>query len=445
MAMHDLRAFTTARMDTVRHTGLLQLGVRVIRQMRYRWLYPWVGRYLFPMAAIKDDGLPKPSSLQGFHEEAAVGSDSRTFLKEAENLCEHRFGFLNLTPVNLGNPVNWHAAPENDPLWQENLHYGEWALTLAHAFLVTKETRFWDELIYLLTDWVDHNPVGEGAGWNPYPISRRLVAWTRIALVLGKDSSWQAFWQRTLAPSLHQQTRILAANLEKDLANNHLLANYRALAWMGLIFPSWPEARHWRNIGLTGLWEEMHRQVLPDGVHDERSVSYHTIVLQDLLETFWLLRHSGEPIPEDVEGTIMKMVQFLADIQIPDGSWPMINDSVPGYPTDPRDVLLAAGVLFGEKKWLAQGNGGNSGYMAWLTGETLPDTLDVQREMKRTAVFPDAGYVVLRNDALSYLFFDAGPMGPDHLPGHGHADALSFVLYGEGRPLIVDPGVFSYP
>ena len=38
------------------------------------------------------------------------------------------------------------------------------------------------------------------------------------------------------------------------------------------------------------------------------------------------------------------------------------------------------------------------------------------------------------------LTFDAGPNGG----GHGHYDLLSFELFGYGRPLISDPGLYTY-
>jgi hypothetical protein len=43
-----------------------------------------------------------------------------------------------------------------------------------------------------------------------------------------------------------------------------------------------------------------------------------------------------------------------------------------------------------------------------------------------------------------HLVFDCGPFGYKPVPGHGHADALSFDLYAYGRSLIMDCGAYSY-
>ena len=42
------------------------------------------------------------------------------------------------------------------------------------------------------------------------------------------------------------------------------------------------------------------------------------------------------------------------------------------------------------------------------------------------------------------LLFDAGRVGPDHLPAHAHADLLNFEVSVAGRRWIVDGGVFNY-
>jgi uncharacterized heparinase superfamily protein len=39
---------------------------------------------------------------------------------------------------------------------------------------------------------------------------------------------------------------------------------------------------------------------------------------------------------------------------------------------------------------------------------------------------------------------DACGIKPDHQPGHGHADSLSFVLHIHGKPVIIDPAVSTY-
>ena len=415
--------------STLSNTGVTRISYRIARRMRYRWIYPWAARYLFPMGGSKDDGFVNPSASFVLGENSTPESNSHALLlEEAEQLGRHRFCFLNIPPVELGIPVDWRAAQRGDPLWKYNLHYGEWALTLSHVFLATAEDRFRSSLIGLIDDWIQNHRIGQSPGWEPYPISRRLLAWSRVGFMMKEDNTWQAFWRSSLAPSLAQQAAVLRRNLEHDLANNHLISNYRALAWMGLMFPGWPEAKKWRDVGLDGIWEEMRRQVLPDGVHNERSISYHTIVLQDLLETWWLANQTGVTVPEDVQPTLISMLKFLSDTQTPDGAWPMVNDSVPEYPINPESLLIAGARIFGMKDWLTGAGEGR----------------DKEPGLAKMTSFRDAGYVVLRDNAQNYLFFDAGPMGSELMSGHGHADALSFVLYAGGRPLVVDPGVYSY-
>lgn len=431
-------------LNTLSHTRSDQIANRITRTFRYRYLYPRVARALFPMTAVLSD-FPSSSRNMIFNEDqVSYILLHKRLLQEAEGIQNHRFSFLNLPAADLGALVDWQPAGY-DPLWLYTLHYGEWAQTLSQAYRTTGEVRYRDALIGLMAEWIDHNPVCKGPGWEPYPLSRRIVAWTKVALSLIEDDEWKSFWKERLAPSLHQQTRVLAANLEKDLANNHLIANYRAIAWMGLLFPDWSPTSMWRTIGLDGLWSEMRRQVLPDGAHDERSISYHTIVLQDFLETWYISKMANQEMPGDVEPILRKMLQFLADMVAPDGSYPMLNDTVPGYPVDPGDVLYAGGMLFGRQGWLGLCAGVDTSYASFFGGMLNPDTEETSIQHEKTsAVYPDAGYVVLRDGRTDCLYFDAGPMGPRHLPGHGHADALGIVLYGKKKPLIVDPGVYSY-
>ncbi len=442
-------------LNTLFRLGFGRVTARMARRARYRLLYPLTASMLFPCGPLSGITAADASPLIGA---GRAPGNSEVVSQEGDDLCRGRFRFLNLPPVDFGGRVDWNFAPDRDPLWLYNLHYGEWAGTLSASFLLTGRQRYRDAAIGLVSDWIEHNPVCKGPGWEPYPTARRLVAWSRLDFSFPGDSAWQGFRRDRLAPSLRQQARVLADNLEYDLSNNHLIADFRALAWAGLLFPQWPEAGKWRSFGLGGLREEMRRQVLPDGVHDERSISYHTIVLQDLLETWHLCRLSGLPAPEDVEPVLGKMMQFLSDMQAPDGSYPMFNDSVGGYPIDFRSVLLAGGLLFGNPRWVSLAAGADASYAAGFStgaGGDLQRQADPLRNSHLSSrgrpgggdalsSYGDAGYVVMRDDNGGCLYFDSGPMGPAHLPGHGHADALSFVLYGKGMPLIVDPGVYSY-
>ena len=325
--------------NTLSNLGLARLATRLLRGFRYRYIYPQWGRLIFKPPPTLHNIAP---ATWNFTSPLSSLTPNDGLMREAEALRRRTFVFLNLPAVTFAPQADWQLAPNQDPLWRYYLHYGEWALTLAQALHLTGDADYRQSLLSLLADWLEHNPPGSTPGWEPYPLSRRLVAWSKVALILREDKEWQSFWQSSLAPSLHQQTRLLAANLEQDLANNHLLANFRALAWMGLLFPHWPGASTWRNSGLAGLWGEMDRQVLPDGVHDERSLSYQAIVLEDLLETWDLCQRKGVPTPPNLEEKFPRMIRFLEDMQAPDASFPMLNDTVPGYPAEFQAVAAQA-------------------------------------------------------------------------------------------------------
>ena len=179
-----------------------------------------------------------------------------------------------------GCMIDWNAiaaGPQNQ-LWRMNLHYMEY-LEEAADF----------DFIDLVSQWIDGNPpFGHGYwrdSWNSYSISLRTAVWMQ-QLAARSFRLHESFRGKVLA-SLVQQLEFLSANLETDIGGNHLMKNIKALALAGAFFSD-PRPRKLQDMGLALLDRELEIQILPDGVHYERSPSYHAQVLADLIE----IRHA---------------------------------------------------------------------------------------------------------------------------------------------------------
>ncbi len=388
-----------ALLDTAARAGIGRVVRRAWRAVRYRWIYPCL-----PPGRSSTARLGPPDGRAS----TVVPSAGKGALERAAALREGRFELLSQPAVRHDIGFDWRGSPGHDPLWLYTLHYGGWALDLALAHRRDPAGGYLRALVRLTGDWLAGNRPGSRPGWEPYPVARRLVYWSTADLILIGDDGWLAARQ-AVAESLRRQAALLGANLEHDLGNNHLLADYCALARMGLLYPDWPGAAAWRAEGLRGLAEECRRQVLPDGAHFEGSASYQAIVRDDIAGTVRLAAVVGCPVPDELPGALERMAAFRRRVAGPDGSVPLWNDSVPGYPEGLESC-----------------------------GEPPPPA------GRGVDLLADAGLAVLRDGAGGTLWFDCGPMGPRHLPGHGHADTLSICLYGCGRWLVVDPGTVSY-
>ncbi|VFM99578.1 MAG: Uncharacterized conserved protein, heparinase superfamily, partial [Candidatus Kentron sp. G] len=314
--------------------------------------------------------------------------------------------------------LDWEPA-DRDRLWRYNLHYFD-DLNAADA----GRRREWHR--ELLRDWVRDNPPATGTGWEPYPTSLRMVNWIK----------WTLTGNTLPAECLHSlaiQARWLSKRLERHLLGNHLLANAKALVFAGLFFEG-KEADSWLATGLDILGREIPEQVLADGGHFERSTMYHALVLEDLLDLDNLVRaYPGAPLPGrfDITGaitdTIARMGDWLQTLCHPDGEIAFFNDAAMGIAPAPAE-LAAYAVRLG----LAP--------PAMPVAATPSPAAPISTRLVHRK---DSGYI-RASLGHAVAFLDVAPLGPDYLPGHGHADTLSFELFVFGERVIVNGGTSRY-
>ncbi len=303
------------------------------------------------------------------------------------------FSFLNRTGI-VAEAADWNDARQQH-LWLYNLHYFDWLRETA-ASTRTEDDAAW------IDKWIAENPIGRGPGWEPYPASLRIVNWTVWFLTVGGSN------EPRLA-SLAAQTRHLARSVEYHLLGNHLFANAKALIFAGNFFES-AEADRWRTTGLSLLARELREQILPDGAHFELNPMYLSLILEDCLELLGLDAAYPNlvraPFASLKLGDITsKMVQWLRTMLHPDGEIPYFNDAAFGVAPSP------------------------SALFEYSRARNI--TVGPAREPN--VVLQPSGYGVLSRGPF-HLIFDGGRVGPDHQPGHAHADTLSFELsVGEER------------
>jgi uncharacterized heparinase superfamily protein len=298
-------------------------------------------------------------------------------------------------------------SPEVDKLWRYNLHYFDDLNAID-----SDGRRSWHDS--WIDRWVRENSPGTGTGWEPYPTSLRIVNWVKWFL---RGAPARQEWLQSLAV----QARWLRRRLEWHLMGNHLFANAKALIFAGLFFRG-EEADEWRRKGLDILDGELAEQVLEDGGQFERSPMYHQLAFEDVLDLVAIMEGAA-----NVDGRIAHCCAVLREAAArmrlwstimlhEDGTLPRFNDTADG-------VAPSVAAL---DRYAAE--------LRLPVAEMREPTITLLRE---------SGYVRMRwGNAVAFL--DVAPVGPDYLPGHAHADTLSFEFSVGGRRVVVNRGTSCY-
>lgn len=306
--------------------------------------------------------------------------------------------------LNESRDVDDHGwdDPTLSKLWRYNLHYFD-DLNAQN----TEQRRDWHR--DLIRRWIAENPPAKGTGWEPYPTALRIVNWIKWALA-GNTLPAEA------AGSLAMQARWLTKRMEHHLQGNHLFSNAKALLFAGCFFAG-RDAETWLATGLALLRRELCVQILADGGHFELSPMYHALILEDALDCLNIAQAFA--LAPDFAGELARIIpsmrSWLAALSHPDGEIAFFNDAAFGVAPSPASLDAYAARL---------------GFEA----PAFPHA---------TTHLADSGYCRLARGPFTAIL-DLAPVGPDHLPGHAHADTLSFELSLGLQRVIVNSGTAEY-
>jgi hypothetical protein len=420
---------------------------------------------------------------------APVKVDAARYLTAAERIAAGRFDVFALQDAALGSPPRWNCDPKTgmqapltfgklldyrDPrrvgdikyLWELNRHLH--IVTLAQAYALSGDARYFGVLRRHLESWFDDCPYGMGPNWSSaLEAGIRLINWSIAWQLLGgapsplfQDGEGARFRRRWL-DAVFQHAHFVQGHFSLySSANNHLIGEATGLYVAALTWPHWPRARAWLAEAKAILERQALLQNAPDGVNREQAVSYQQFELDLLLHPLLAARANGLKFSAAFESRIEAMIEYLASIMDAGGNVPMFGDSDDGLVVrlaqddghcGYRSLLATGAILFRRGDFKVKA-GRLDDKTRWLFGEDadaafeLLDTAQAQLPVRRA--FTHGGYYILGCGFETVneirLVTDAGPLGYQTIAAHGHADALAFTLSVGGKEFLIDPGTYAY-
>lgn len=442
--------------------------------------------------ALAPPALPAPRTRRGADWLAGMAdfpaAEAPRYLAAADRVLAGRFDLFALKQAALGFPPEWNRDPKTGILaplvfgktldyrdekrvgdikylWELNRHYE--LVTLAQAWLLSKDPRYARACRALIDSWIDQCPYPLGPNWSSaLEHAVRLLNWSAAWQMLGgaeselfSGSDGEIFRQRWLG-AVYRHCDFISNHLSRySSANNHLFGEYMGMFIASVTWPCWSESARWRETAQRGLEREAVRQNAADGVNREQATWYHHEVADMMLLCGLAGRHSGFDFSHAFWKRLEAMLDYIAAIMDVAGNVPMIGDSddalmlrlSPDPRFNPYRSLLATGAVLFSRADFKRKAGAFDDKSRWLLGQSAAgefEALTAQADRPPRRAFPQGGYYVLGADFDTSrevrIVADAGPLGYLSIAAHGHADALSFTLSAGGQELLIDPGTCAY-
>lgn len=341
--------------------------------------------------------------------------------------------------------------------WELNRHL-QFAV-LAKCYYLTGDKGFLEELRTLFDDWNAKNPFLWGPEWtSAMEIGIRLINWGIVAAFLNHSNPRETF-EKSCIEHICRSVSVGCANMAAYIqkhrsryssANNHAIVEAAALGIAGYVFRN----NTWCRTALDVMDRELLNQTHPDGVNKEQSLHYQVFSLEAYALYLHVRESAGEEVPEGWSDVLEQCCNYVCNCRIESDVFLEFGDDDEGCilnldskrPCHYECVLAFLSLQLSSKyRWIE--NPGLHESMRWLFSSEKRDLVSERPlfEASSDITYPNGGVTLMRgNEGRVVVGIDHGPLGFGPLAAHGHADALSFQVYIEGKPVFVDPGTFLY-
>lgn len=337
---------------------------------------------------------------------------------------------IKLGPYFIWNDKYW------DRLWQFNLHYFDWARESLDLYIEKKiiNNKLF-KIKLLILHWINLNKIGRGDGWHSYTTSLRIRNWIWVVRLFPKLQS------REILSSIWEQLCWLVHHLEDANGGNHYLENLCSLIVGSLQFES-QQAKKLYDFAISKLEIELQNQILKDGGHEERSASYHILVLDRLVEVGIIIKIMNNSIPIWLINKIKAMLDWTLLIRLQKGNFPRFNDSpFNGCPNIDISIAFAESFLNSKSK-----KRNNLKGIRKILIEKMGDNFNTTNSTNKESIIKlnQTGWTLIKPGKGWEIIFKAGESCPKHLYGHAHSDLFTFDIYKNGIPFISEAGTSTY-
>ncbi len=396
-------------------------------------------------------------------------------LPEADDICRHVFRLLGYIGLQYGEQIDWHLdavhgkrAPlipahqidflnfnvigDHKITWELNRH--QHLVTLAKAWLITRDEKYAAEAIGQWYSWQSANPYPLGVNWSSsLEVAFRSLSWLWMRQLLAGSPTLSFKFEKDMQRALALNARHIERYLSTYFSpNTHLLGEAVALFFIGTMCPQVARAKEWKQSGWKILQREAQRQILPDGMYFEHSLYYHVYAVDFFLHARALASRNGMEIPPAFDATIGRMLGVLRSLEQtgpPDG----FGDDDGGRVFNPRRNRakhMTDPIALGKSSYGDEGIGASSPLTEeaiWLFGaDAISKRVESNKTAPRSLCLPDSGlYFSVSSNPPQQIVLDAGPRRGGR-GGHAHAGALSvrFSFNHRFAMASVDAGTYVY-